>query len=144
VPRKLTKEELIRAIRLNITAEHEAVHLYMAHADATDDPIAKKVLIDVANEERVHIGEFQKLLSILAPDEDTFVGDGVREVEEMQAELSVVGGPQEELVAQEGMPMELAVETGGPTEETSAAASENDTSSSGNTIGVRTIGSLID
>ncbi len=56
VPRKLTKEELIRAIRLNIAAEHEAVHLYMAHADATDDQFARKVLTDIANEEREHIG----------------------------------------------------------------------------------------
>ena len=32
VSRKMTKGELIRAIRLNIAAEHEAVHVYMAHA----------------------------------------------------------------------------------------------------------------
>ena len=39
--RKLTLEELIRAIRLNIAAEQEAVHLYMAHADATDHPLLR-------------------------------------------------------------------------------------------------------
>jgi len=31
--RKLTSEELIRAIRLDLSAEEEAVHTYMAHAD---------------------------------------------------------------------------------------------------------------
>jgi len=87
VSRKMTKEELIRAIRLDLAAEEEATHLYMAHADATDDPIAKKVLIDIANEERVHVGEFQRLLSILAPDEDKFLADGAREVDEMWAEI---------------------------------------------------------
>jgi rubrerythrin len=87
VSRKMTKEELIRAIRLDLAAEEEATHLYMAHADATDDPIAKKVLIDIANEERVHVGEFQRLLSILAPDEDKFLADGAREVDEMRAEI---------------------------------------------------------
>jgi hypothetical protein len=66
--RKLTKQELIRAIRLNIAAEHEAVHLYMAHAEAIDDPLAKEVLVDIANEEREHIGEFTKLLEILTGD----------------------------------------------------------------------------
>jgi len=101
VPRKMTKEELIRAIRLNITAEHEAVHLYMAHADATDDPLAKKVLIDVANEERVHIGEFQRLLSILAPDEDILVGEGVQEVEEMRTGLSGSTESPEEILGSE-------------------------------------------
>jgi rubrerythrin len=85
--RKLTRGELIRAIRLNIAAEHEAVHIYMAHAEATDHPLAKKVLTDVADEEREHVGEFQRLLSILAPDEDELVADGMAEVDEMAAEL---------------------------------------------------------
>ncbi|HCG99863.1 MAG TPA: Rubrerythrin [Actinobacteria bacterium] len=87
VPRKMTKDELIRAIRLNISAEHEATHLYMAHADATDDPLAKKVLTDIADEERVHIGEFQQLLRILDPEEDKYLDEGVKEVEEMREEL---------------------------------------------------------
>lgn len=86
VPRKMTKEELIRAIRLDLSAEEEAIHLYMAHADATDDPIAKKVLIDVANEERVHAGEFQQLLNILAPDEEMLLVQGADEVNKMQVE----------------------------------------------------------
>jgi rubrerythrin len=83
VPRKLTKGELIRAIRLNIAAEHEAVHLYLAHADATDDELAKKVLIDIANEEREHIGEFMELLRRLAPDEAEYLESGRQEVVEM-------------------------------------------------------------
>jgi rubrerythrin len=81
--RSLTKQELVRAIRLDIAAEHEAIHLYMAHADAVDDPLAKKVLIDIANEERVHVGEFQRLLQILTGDEDDFHSSGAREVDEM-------------------------------------------------------------
>ena len=81
--RKLTLEELIRAIRLDLAAEHEAVHVYMAHADATDNPLAKKVLIDIANEERVHAGEFGRLLSILTGDEDKFLAEGAEEVDEM-------------------------------------------------------------
>jgi len=41
-PRKLTKEELIQAIRLNIAGELEAIFVYDAHVQATDDPVAKK------------------------------------------------------------------------------------------------------
>ena len=85
--RKLTHEELIRALRLNISAEYEAIFLYMAHADATDHPLVKKVLIDVANEEREHVGEFQRLIEILTGDEDEYVSTGRREVEEMAAEV---------------------------------------------------------
>jgi rubrerythrin len=85
--RKLTLSELIRAIRLNLAAEHEAVHLYMAHADATDHPLAKEVLIDIANEERVHAGEFQRLLEILTGDEQKWMAEGREEVDEMAAEV---------------------------------------------------------
>lgn len=84
--RKLTLSELIRAIRLNIAAEHEAVHQYMAIADATDHPLARKVLIDIANEERVHIGEFTKLLDILTKDEAKFMEEGFKEVEQLMTE----------------------------------------------------------
>lgn len=86
--RKLSKEELVRAIRLNIAAEHEAIHLYMAHANATDHPLARKVLIDIANEERVHVGEFERLLEILTGDEDRWVAEGRAEVDEIAAEMA--------------------------------------------------------
>lgn len=85
--RKLTDEELIRALRLNIAAEYEAIFLYMAHAEATDHPLAKKVLVDVANEEREHVGEFQRLIEILTGDEDQYVSTGREEVNEMAAEV---------------------------------------------------------
>ena len=90
--RKLTLEELVRAIRLNLAAEHEAVHLYMAHAEATDHPLAKMVLIDIANEERVHAGEFERLLQILTGDEDRWLAEGREEVDEMAAELGMAEG----------------------------------------------------
>lgn len=90
--RKLTTGELIRAIRLDLAAEHEAVHAYMAHAEATDHPLAKKVLIDIANEERVHAGEFARLLGILTGDEDQFLAKGAKEVDDMASELEGPGG----------------------------------------------------
>lgn len=89
--RKLTDEELIRAIRLNIAAEHEAIHLYMAHAEATDHPLAREVLVDIANEERVHIGEFERLIEILTGDEDRWTDEGREEVDEMAQGIEVEG-----------------------------------------------------
>jgi rubrerythrin len=86
--RALTKEELIRAIRLDLAAEHEAVHSYMAHADATDNPVAKAVLIDIANEERVHAGEFARLLAILTGDEDEYLNKGALEVNAMADKIA--------------------------------------------------------
>ena len=91
--RKLTMEELIRALRQDLAAEHEAVHLYLAHAGATDHPLAKHVLEDIANEERVHAGEFARLIAILTGDEDSFLARGAQEVNEAAAALGQGGKP---------------------------------------------------
>ena len=42
VERKMTKKELAQAIRLDLAGELEAIYLYDAHAQATDDPVAKR------------------------------------------------------------------------------------------------------
>jgi len=80
--RKLTNEELIRSIRFMISAEYEAVQLYMQLAESTDNKLAQEVLKDIADEERVHAGEFLRLLKELAPDEEKFYAEGAKEVEE--------------------------------------------------------------
>ncbi len=85
--RKLTDAELIRAIRFMISAEYEAIQLYMQLAESTDNKLAQEVLIDIANEERVHAGEFLRLLKELDPQEDTFYAEGAAEVEEEIEEL---------------------------------------------------------
>ena len=80
--RKLTHEELIRAVRFMIAAEYEAIQMYMQLAESTDNKLAVEVLKDIADEERVHAGEFLRLLKQLAPDEEKFYGEGAEEVEE--------------------------------------------------------------
>jgi rubrerythrin len=80
--KKLTHEELIRAIRFMVAAEYEAIQLYMQLAESTDNPLAVDVLTDIADEERVHAGEFLRLLHELAPDEKKFYAEGAEEVEE--------------------------------------------------------------
>jgi len=82
-PRKLTNEELIRAIRFAIAGEYEATQVYMQLAESTENKLAIAVLKDISNEERVHIGEFLRLLRELAPDEDKFYAKGAKEVEEL-------------------------------------------------------------
>ena len=79
--RKLSDEELIRAIRFMVSAEYEATQLYMQLAESTDNKLAIDVLKDIANEERVHAGEFLRLLHELAPDEENFYRKGTKEVE---------------------------------------------------------------
>jgi rubrerythrin len=80
--RKLTHEELVRAIRFMVAAEYEAIQMYMQLAESIDDKLAIEVLKDIADEERVHAGEFLRLLKELAPDEEKFYKSGAKEVEE--------------------------------------------------------------
>jgi len=86
--RKLTDQELIRAIRFMISAEYEAIQLYMQLAESTDNELAIEVLKDIADEERVHAGEFLRLLKELAPDEEKLYAEGTLEVEEEIRKIS--------------------------------------------------------
>ena len=79
--RKLTDEELVRAIRFMVASEYEATQMYVQLAESTTNKLAVAVLKDIANEERVHAGEFLKLLYELAPDEKTLYAKGAKEVE---------------------------------------------------------------
>ncbi|MDM7917350.1 MAG: ferritin family protein [Candidatus Eisenbacteria bacterium] len=79
--RTLTHEELVRAIRFLIAAEYEAVQLYMQLAESTDHALTATVLQEIADEERVHAGEFLRLLEELAPDEKRLYAKGAEEVE---------------------------------------------------------------
>jgi rubrerythrin len=76
---QITKQELISAIRLSICAEQEAVHLYDQIAEFTDNEMVKKLMIDVADEERIHIGEFQKLLELIGEGKADKVKEGEAE-----------------------------------------------------------------
>ena len=83
MPRKMTAEELARAIRQDIAAELDAVALYQAHIDATDDERAKKVLAHARDDEKEHVGEFLALLEILDPKQAEYVKKGKVEIAEL-------------------------------------------------------------
>jgi rubrerythrin len=63
-----------------VAAEFEATQLYMQLAESTDNKLAVDVLKDIANEERVHIGEFLRLLREIAQDEEKYYAEGAAEV----------------------------------------------------------------
>ena len=54
----------------------------MQLAESTDNQLAQEVLKDIADEERVHAGEFLRLFKELASDEEIFYIEGAKEVEE--------------------------------------------------------------
>jgi len=83
VPKKLSKDELIQALRVDIAGELEAIMAYDAHAYATDDQRAKTILYSIRDEERQHVGELIHLVEILDPQEAQFLAKGKQEVDQL-------------------------------------------------------------
>ncbi len=83
IDRSISKEELIQAIRLDIAGEIEAIFTYDSHVQATEDTMAKKVIGDIRDEEKAHVGELMALLRILDPKEAEFFEKGQQEVKEL-------------------------------------------------------------
>lgn len=89
INKKITKQELLQALRIDIASELEAIYLYDAHANATDDPVARKVLMDIRDEEVQHCGELMTLVRYLDPSVGDLLMEGEQEVKDMMKELGV-------------------------------------------------------
>jgi len=80
---KLKKEEIDREIlRVGIIAELDAVSLYEQLAAETNNNKIKKILLDIAKEEKTHVGEFQALLLGLDKEQERELKNGKKEVDE--------------------------------------------------------------
>lgn len=81
---KVKKEELDKEIlRLGMIAELDAVNLYEQLAAMTENENIRKVLLDIAKEEKTHVGEFQALLLKLDKEQEEELEKGREEVEEI-------------------------------------------------------------
>jgi len=82
--KKIKKEDLDKEIlRVGIIAELDAINLYEQLAATTDNENIRKVFLDIAKEEKTHMGEFQELL--LREDEEQVkeLEEGKKEVDEL-------------------------------------------------------------
>ena len=83
---KVKKDDLDKEIlRAAIIAELDAINLYEQMADMTQNASIKKVLLDIAREEKTHVGEFQTLLLIEDKEQVQELGEGKKEVQELLA-----------------------------------------------------------
>ena len=84
---KVNKANINKEIlRLGIIAELDAVNLYEQLAAMTTDANIKKVLLDIAGEEKEHVGEFQELLLRLDKEQKEELEEGREEVQEILGE----------------------------------------------------------
>jgi len=81
---KVGKENLDREIlRVAIIAELDAINLYEQLAAMTDNEYIKKILLDVAKEEKTHVGEFLAMLLRIDKEQVEELEKGKKEVEEL-------------------------------------------------------------
>jgi len=81
---KIEKENLNKEIlRAAIIAELDAVNLYEQMAALTENKDIRAILLDIANEEKTHVGEFQTLLLINDKQQEKELAEGRKEVEEL-------------------------------------------------------------
>jgi len=82
----LSAEELAQAVRLAISAELDAINLYLQIAACCGDERVKEVFQDVAREEKTHVGEFLEVLLRLDPEQAKELEEGEKEIKEIFGE----------------------------------------------------------
>lgn len=81
---KIKKEDLDKEIlRAGVIAELDAINLYEQMAGYTQNENIRKILLDIAKEEKTHVGEFQALLLKEDAEQVKELEEGKKEVEEL-------------------------------------------------------------
>jgi len=82
--KKVKKDDLDNEImRAGIIAELDAINFYEQLAAMTENAMLKKVLLDIAKEEKTHVGEFQALLLQTDREQEKELEKGKEEIEEL-------------------------------------------------------------
>ena len=81
---KVKKENIDKEIlRAGLIAELDAINLYEQMAALAENENIKKVLLDIAKEEKEHVGEFLALLLMLDKEQEKELEEGKEEVKEL-------------------------------------------------------------
>ena len=80
---KNTEEADREFLRISIMAELDAINLYEQIAALTKNEDIRKVMLDVAAEEKTHVGEFLSMLRFLDIDQAEELQKGALEAEEI-------------------------------------------------------------
>lgn len=81
--KNFNKDEIAMALRNDIIAELDAINFYLQQASLESDKKIKKVHLDIAKEEKIHLGEFLTLLLKYDPEQEEMIKDGKKEVSEL-------------------------------------------------------------
>ncbi len=79
----LSGDAVAQAIRLAIIGELDAINLYLQLAEVISDGRIKEVLKDIAEEEKVHVGELLEVLKMIDEEQVKALAKGREEVKEL-------------------------------------------------------------
>ncbi len=79
---KLSKVEVLRAIKFGIASEFESIQIYQQIMESTESDEVKKVLSEIAEDEKKHAGGLFRLLEILSPEDAKLYKAGAAETDE--------------------------------------------------------------
>jgi rubrerythrin len=82
IPNKNNPGDDAQILRSSIIAELDAINLYKQFAEIAKNPKIKETLLDIAKEEKTHIGEFETLLKEIDPEFSAELIKGAKEVNE--------------------------------------------------------------
>ncbi|MEM5872004.1 MAG: ferritin family protein [Candidatus Aenigmatarchaeota archaeon] len=84
IPKKVGNKNIDSEIaRVGLIAELDAINLYEQMAELATDKKLKRVLLDIAKEEKTHVGEFQAMLLKFDKEQEKEMEEGKKEVEEI-------------------------------------------------------------
>lgn len=84
---KVSPERLdMEILRAAIIAEWDAVNLYEQMEEMAEEPAVRAVLLDVAAEEKVHVGEFCAVLEAMDPEGAEDIMEGFEEADDLIGE----------------------------------------------------------
>jgi len=78
-----TKDLDKEILRVAVIAELDAINLYEQMANLASDENLKKVLLDIAREEKTHVGEFQAMLLEADKEQKRELAAGKAEIDEL-------------------------------------------------------------
>jgi rubrerythrin len=80
IPKKIIGNVDAQILRAAIIAELDAINLYKQMAEQAESEDIKKILLDIAKEEKTHVGEFQYLLLQIDKEQEKELEKGKEEV----------------------------------------------------------------
>lgn len=77
----------VQRLNLAIIGENDAINLYIQLANKSKNPLVSEILLNIAKEEKVHVGELLKCISMIDPEFYDSMKEGAKEVDQLNSDM---------------------------------------------------------